>query len=375
MTDTDILEAISPRPEVLKAPFVPHGAPDFQELDTLGYAPNDVIDFSVNGNPYGPPPGVRQALHDVPLHRYPDRESLAFRRAVSARLSVPLDRILVGNGTAELIWLIALTFVRPGDRALVLGPTFGEYARAVTLMGGRVKAWRARHEDGFAIPPARIDQLLCQVRPRLLFLCNPNNPTGTTIPDDVIAAWANAHPNTLFVIDEAYHAFADRGSTGRDGALHSTAGLGAPNAVTLRSMTKDYALAALRLGYLLACEEVTGTIARVRPPWNVNAMAQAAGIAALQHTDYVAECVSRLHEHKQRLIAEIAALGLDPLRSNTHFFLVEVGDASACRRALLAQRVQVRDCTSFGLPAYIRVATLRPGQNAQLITALRGIPA
>jgi len=375
MTDADILEAISPRPEVLEAPLVPHGAPDFQELETLGYAPDDVIDFSVNGNPYGPPPGVRQSLHDVPLHRYPDQESLAFRRAVSARLSVPLDRILVGNGTAELIWLIALTFVRPGDRALVLAPTFGEYARAATLMGGGVKAWRARHEDDFAIPPARIDQLLCEVRPRLLFLCNPNNPTGTTILDDVIAAWADAHPHTLFVIDEAYHAFADRGHAHRARGLHSTAGLGAHNVLTLRSMTKDYALAGLRLGYLVAREEVTAAIASVRPPWNVNAMAQAAGIAALQQTDYVSECISTLHEHKSKLVTEIAALGLNPVPSNTHFFLVRVGDAAAYRRALLAHRIQVRDCASFGLPAYIRVATLQPTENAQLIEALRGIVA
>ena len=373
MTSADIKNAISPRPEVMKAPHVPHGAPDFGELESLGYEPDDVIDFSVNGNPYGPPPGMREALRDVPLNRYPDREALAFRRALSAQLNVPRERILVGNGTAELIWLIALTFVRHDDRAMVLEPTFGEYARAVALMGGRVKTWRARPEDKFLVQPAEVEHHLRQFRPRLLFICNPNNPTGAAVPTGTIAAWADAFPNTLFVVDEAYQAFADRGDAHRARSLHSTAGVGAQNVLTLRSMTKDYALAGLRLGYLVAREEVTGAIARVRPPWNVNAMAQAAGIAALQQTDYVSECISSLHEHKSTLVTEIAALGLVPVPSNTHFFLVRVGDAGAYRRALLAQRIQVRDCASFGLPAHIRVATLQPAENARLIEALREI--
>jgi len=373
MKNTETTDRVAPRPEVLDAPAVPHGAPDYAELETLGLQPEEVIDFSVNGNPYGPPPGVREALESVPLARYPDRESLAFRRAVSSRLDVPPERILVGNGTAELIWLIALTFVRSGDHALVLEPTFGEYARAVSLMGGQVTTWRARPNDGFSVQPEEIRHQLDHLRPRLVFLCNPNNPTGAAVPSSTIAAWAEAFPDTLFVVDEAYHTFADRGDAEKARELSSAAGLAAPNVVTLRSMTKDYALAGLRLGYLVAREEVADAIARVRPPWNVNAMAQAAGVAALRHANYVSQCVARLHEHKISLVTEVAAMGLEPAPSRTHFFLIRVGDAAAYRRALLARRIQVRDCASFGLPAYVRVATLRPPENAQLIEALRDI--
>jgi histidinol-phosphate/aromatic aminotransferase/cobyric acid decarboxylase-like protein len=104
-------------------------------------------------------------------------------------------------------------------------------------------------------------------------------------------------------------------------------------------------------------------------------MAQAAGVAALEHADYVSECVRHLHEHKASLVREIAALGLEPVPSKTHFFLIRVGDAAAYRRRLLARRIQVRDCASFGLPAYVRIATLRPTENARLVEALRGIAA
>lgn len=364
---------ISPRPEVLDAPSVPHGAADYEELEAWGFTPEDVLDFSVNGNPYGPPPGVREALQDVPLERYPDREALALRRVLAEHHDVPLDAILAGNGTAELIWLIALAFVRPGDRVLVLEPTFGEYARAVSLMGAKVETWRAKAEGNFSIPPAQLARRLEQSQPRLVFLCNPNNPTGAAVPTAVIGTWANASPQTLFIVDEAYISFASPHNPSSEPPLRSTSTLGADNIVTLRSMTKDYALAGLRLGYTIADPEIAGALARVRPPWNVNAMAQAAGVTALDAEDYVKDCTTRLTKAKIELVASMKELGLDPRPSATHFFLVPVDDAATFRRELLARRIQVRDCTSFGLPQHVRIATLRPEQNALLLSALRQV--
>lgn len=351
-----------PRPELLQVADVVHGALDFVELEHLGLAPEDVLDFSVNGNPYGPSPDVWKSLAQVSLERYPDREALALRRVLADTLDVPVEAILVGNGSAELLWLAALAFLRPGDPVLIVGPTFGEYARAAVLMGAQPQFWTALPEEAFAIRPASILQSLQALKPRLMFLCNPNNPTGTYLAPDAIATWARTLPQTLFVVDEAYLHFTC-------GAV-SVLGTQAANILVLRSMTKAHALAGVRLGYAVGYPQVISTLARVRPPWNVNALAQAAGIAALQDQAHLAQSLQQLTHAKAALVHSLRALGLALVPSTTHFFLIRVGDATALRRALLRHGILVRDCTSFGLPEYIRVATRRPEENARLAAAL-----
>jgi histidinol-phosphate aminotransferase len=356
---------LSPRPEVLATPFDQHGALDYRELEHAGLAPERVLDFSVNSNPYGPSPAVREALAGVPLDRYPDRESLALRRALSAFWQIPMEQILAANGTAELIWLVALAFVRSGDTVCVVGPTFGEYARAASLMGAQVKTWTAAAEAGFAIDTTQVDRVLAGARPRLVFLCNPNNPTGALAPPEAIQTWTTAHPDTLFVVDEAYIQFVD--------GLSSAANLRAENVLVLRSMTKDYALAGLRLGYALGSGAVVDALARVRPPWSVNALAQAAGVAALQDKDHLCQSMHKLRQAKRTLVNRLRALGLPPVPSATRYFLVRVGDGGAFRLSLVAKQILVRDCASFGLPEYVRIATRTPAENDVLLAAIRAV--
>lgn len=344
---------------------VAHGAPDYAELERLGLDPEGVLDFSVNSNPYGPSPAVREAVARVPLDCYPDREALALRRALAERLDVLPARIVVGNGTAELIWLVAFAFLQPMDRVLVAGPTFGEYCRAASLMGAQVQTWIARPEQEFATDPEEVEQRIRETRPRMVFVCNPNNPTGTIVPPEAMAAWAYAYPGTLFVIDEAYLAFAP--------GLKSALSLGADNILVLRSMTKDYALAGLRLGYAVGHGPIIAALSRVRPAWNVNALAQAAGLAALGDEAHRRQSLQALAQAREELVTGMAELGLPPLPSATHFFLVRVEDGAAFRRTLLRQGILVRDCASFGLPAYVRIATRRPEENARLLEAIRTI--
>jgi L-threonine-O-3-phosphate decarboxylase len=358
-------QVLSPRPEVMAIPPVHHGALDYTELEQLGLAPEAVLDFSVNSNPYGPSPRVSEVLARVPLDRYPDRESLALRRALASRLNLSPTQILVGNGTAELLWLVALAFLRPEDRGLVIGPTFGEYRRAAALMGARVETWTAPPEREFAVNPEEVDQCLQETEPRLVFVCNPNNPTGSVLPLETMAAWADAHPQTLFVVDEAYLAFAC--------GLGSALTLDRDNILVLRSMTKDYALAGLRLGYAVGHGWMIAALSRVRPAWNVNALAQAAGLAALGDEAHRQQSLQALAQAREELVAGLAESGLPPLPSATHFFLVRVGDGSAFRQTLLQQGILVRDCASFGLPAYVRIATRRPEENARLLEAIRAI--
>ncbi|PWH15319.1 MAG: aspartate aminotransferase, partial [Ardenticatenia bacterium] len=170
-----------PRPEVYFASPVYHGGLDYVELEALQLIPEEVLDFSVNSNPFGPSPCVRQALASIPLDRYPDREALALRRVLAERLHVTPEHIVVSNGAAELFWLIAMAYLSVGDVVLVLSPTFGEYARVAHMQGARVHLWTARAEDGFVIAEEEVSHLLKQLRPRLLFICNPNNPTGTIL--------------------------------------------------------------------------------------------------------------------------------------------------------------------------------------------------
>jgi L-threonine-O-3-phosphate decarboxylase len=351
-----------PRREIVGLPVAVHGGLDFAELQALALRPEDVLDFSANINPYGPSPTIREAMTTVPLDRYPDRNCLELCMALAESLDVTPEQILPGNGAAELIWLVALAFVRPSSRVLVLGPTFCEYARVAELMGGRVATFQAREDTDFVPQLGKVAADLKSLRPRLVFLCNPNNPTGAILPSAAIARWARQQPETLFVVDEAYLPFAD-GST-------SVLALAQDNVLVLRSMTKDFGLAGLRLGYAVGATRLITLLRRVQPPWSVNALAQVAGVAALRDLAHCQRGLERVAQAKRQLVMGLTRLGLRPFPSATHFALVPVGDGSAMRQTLLRRGLLVRDCASFGLPACIRISTRRPEENQRLLAAL-----
>lgn len=339
-----------------------HGALDFAELEQLGLDPNDVLDFSVNSNPYGPSPLILAALRFVPVERYPDRESIALRRALCERLDVAPDHILVGNGTAELIQLAAFAFLQKGDHALIVEPTFGEYERSVRLMDAHVHRWRAVSRNGFIPLPAEIRRRLHQRKMRLVFICNPNNPTGQVLPSEVLGEWADEFPETSFLVDEAYLTFVKR--------MKSALSLERKNMLVLRSMTKDYAIAGVRLGYAVGEKAMIEAMKNFRPTWNVNALAQAAGLAALQSENYLLETLAKLRREKEVLILGLKKLGYEPVSSQTNYFLLPVGDGAGFREKLLRRGILVRDCASFGLPSYVRIATRTPEENMRLIETL-----
>lgn len=340
-----------------------HGALDFVELEQLGLDPNEVLDFSVNSNPYGPPPLVLETIRSTPVDRYPDRESIALRRALSERLDVSPEQILVGNGTAELIQLAAFAFLQEGDHALVVEPTFGEYERSVRLRGANVHRWRAVSKNGFVPSVENIHKRLHQRKMQVAFICNPNNPTGQVIPQEMLGEWADMFPETLFLVDEAYIAFVD--------GMKSAISLKRKNILTLRSMTKEYAIAGLRLGYAVGNEAAMNEIENFRPAWNVNALAQAAGLAALHSERYVLETLAKLWREKDALILGLQKLGYEPVPSNTNYFLLSVGSGAQFREKLLRQSILVRDCASFGLPSYVRIATRTRKENTRLLKTLQ----
>lgn len=351
------------RPEIAGIPPASHGALDFHELEQAGLHPDDVLDFSVNSNPFGPSPFVREAIKNTPLDRYPDRECLALRRALANRLGVSTGQIVAGNGTAELIWLAAFAFLKAGDNALILAPTFGEYERAAGLMSALPIKWVARPESGFAFDIAEVSQMLATHKYQAVFLCNPNNPTGQVLSVETICGWADNNPNTLYFVDEAYLSFVP----GQKSSIPITL----PNILVLRSMTKDYALAGLRLGYAVGNERLIQALAATRPAWNVNSLAQAAGLAALMDESYYQITLDQLREEKIFLWDGFISLGFTPVPSHTHFFLLPVKNAARFKQGLLSRGILVRDCTSFGLPGFVRISTRTREQNQRLLDCLR----
>jgi histidinol-phosphate aminotransferase len=359
---------IDPRPEVAALPRVVHGAVKDSELRLLakaGVRPDEVVDFSVNSNPLGPSPRVREALAGIDVARYPDDDASDLRAALAQRFGVSPEQVLVANGSAELIWLVCLAYVRPGDTVAIFGPTFGEYERAARLAGGRVITFSAPREDAFRIAVPQALAWLRTANARIAFICNPNNPTGTYLEPAVIAALVDANPETLFIIDEAYAAFL-RPEAGLDALLHE---INRGNVLLMRSMTKDYAIAGLRLGYALAAAEVIDALARAKPPWSVSRPALSAGLASLDDEAHLRRSQLSAAEAVTFLQAELRRLGVTVHETRTNFLLAEVGDAARMRSALLREGLVVRDCTSFGLPTCIRIAARPLDECRRLVSA------
>lgn len=356
---------VSPRSEVAALTEAVHGAIDAAELAALGIDPRTVLDFSASISPFGPSPRVVEALQHAAIDAYPDRECTPLRRALAMHLGVPGDCILAGSGSSELLYLVALGYLRPDDTVHVVDPTYSEYARVAKLMGARVVACGATAADDFALPAAAIRAELDSHRPRAVFLCHPNNPTGTCLDESELHTWLDAFPQSLFVVDEAYIEFAPASKQLVDPRRD--------NLVVLRSLTKAHGLAGLRVGYAVAHPEIIRILTRVRPPWSVSSAAQAAGAAAVADVEFVQQTVKALLAEKDRLVAELRALGLATVPSAAHYFLVRVSSATDIRRQLLAQGLLVRDCTSFGLSEYIRISPRTRAENDTLIAAFSAL--
>jgi histidinol-phosphate aminotransferase/threonine-phosphate decarboxylase len=338
------------------------------ELARLGLAPEDVLDVSVNVNPYGPCRSVIDAIRAAPIERYPDPTATPARAALARWLNVPNDRVVVGNGAVDLLWSIARCLVRPGDAVLVVEPAFSELRTAATRAGAFIVEHRLRPRDDFALDPTALDAALRVAKPRLAYVCTPANPTGARTPIEPIAGLAGDHPGTTFIVDLS---FSSLSAQHRDDVVHAS-----DRIVWLRSLTKDLALAGLRVGFAVAPRELAASIESNRPPWSVNALAQAAAIAATtpEAQAFVADTRGRLLEDRARLETALRGLGLRTHPSETIYTLVNLGPerrATALRDAMLARHaVLVRDATSFGLPHHVRLGARPPAQEARLLRAL-----
>jgi len=358
-----------PRPELRHLKAVQHGAVVPRDLKAAGHDPAGVLDFSTNINPFGPSPAVKKALAELDPAPYPDRHADAISEAIAEQYSVTRQYVLVGSGASELIWLIALAYADRDRRVAVLSPTYGEYAHACRVMGAAVVEIWADEANGYAFDTALANSL-ANSRPDIVFVCNPNNPTGRLLDAESLLRLRAAAPDALWVIDEAYRSFV-RTPPALENWLDEAAGT---RVLLLRSLTKEHALAGLRLGYLLGSPETLTPLSVAQPPWSVSTAAQVAGLAALQDAEHLKHTIAATRSLGAKLCADLRALGLEVLPTDTHYALVNVGDSLAFARSLLERHILVRSGASFGLPAYIRIAPRPAVDNERLLEAIASLP-
>ena len=327
------------------------------------------IDFSVNVSPFGMTEAVRQAaiLGVEESVRYPDPAQGRLRAALAAHHGMPAERIVAGNGAAELIYAVCAAF-RPG-KALVCGPTFGEYEAAVCAFGGQAVRFTACREEGYRMTERLLAEVERQEGLDMVFLCNPNNPTGRLADPALLRdlAYLCRGRGILLIVDECFLEMTEPG----EGASCLDLQAQCPGILILRAFTKLYAMPGLRLGYLLTADVQTADRVRgVLPPWNVSWPAQRAGLAALGEQEKTRRTVEALLAERKWLGEELAGLGLSVWPSDTTFLLFE-GPKDLQERCL-ADGIYIRDGASFpGLSAGTwRIGVRRREENLELLRTI-----
>ena len=346
----------------------PPGKPIEEVVRELGISGS--IKLASNENPLGPSPRAMAAVADAlrTVHLYPDGSAFYLRRRLAERHGVSPDDILVGNGSNEIIELIVRTFLRPRDEAVMADQAFVIYRMVVQAVAAtpRVIPLRNFTHDLEAIAEA------VTPRTRLIFLANPNNPTGTIFRRAAWEAFLRALPprQLLVVADDAYADYVEDPEYPDTIALR---GDGNVPVVTLRTFSKLYGLAGLRIGYAVAPAPVIEAMQRIRQPFNVNALALVGALAALDDVEHVQRTLAVNREGMRVLTEAFRRLELPFVPSAANFILLRVGQGLAVYEALLRQGVIVRPMDGYGLPEYLRVTIGLPEENARLIEALETV--
>ncbi|HOA45728.1 MAG TPA: histidinol-phosphate transaminase [Deltaproteobacteria bacterium] len=324
------------------------------------------IKLASNENPLGPSPKALAAMHSAcgDAHLYPDPDSLALRVAAARFFGSTPDRIVAGNGSDEIIDLVCRAYLRPGDEVVIPACTFSYYGIAARACGAVVTHAPMRE---LRIDVTGIVESLGG-ETRIVFVANPNNPTGTCLVRDEVLELMNRVPrDVLVVMDEAYGAFT------RTPEFTSCVGLVGenPNLVTVHTLSKSHGLAGMRVGFGIAPRPVLENMLRIKPPFNVNHLAQKAGEAALDDKDFLRRTLKITWDGLDMLYASFDRLGLPYVPSQTNFVTVHIGEhALRVYETLLRKGIITRSMASFGLEEYIRVSVGTPGENDAFVAAL-----
>jgi len=346
------------------------GKPIAEVAREFGLDEASIVKLASNENPFGIPESSKAAMAKAAaeLGRYPDANGFELKAALAARYDVPADWITLGNGSNDILEIAAHAFVQQGEAVVFSQYSFAVYALATQGVGARaivVPAVKYGHD---------LDAMAAAIDPdtRLVYVANPNNPTGTFIGAEAIEAFLNKVPsNVVVVLDEAYNEY-----LAPEYQFESANWVRKyPNLVVSRTFSKAYGLAGLRVGFAIAQPAVTDLMNRIRQPFNVNSLAQAAAIAALNDKEFLAKGAENNAQGYKQLTAAFDELGLEYVPSFGNFVLVRVGDddgaGARVNLSLLQQGVIVRPVGAYGLPQWLRISIGLPQENAAFIEALK----
>jgi histidinol-phosphate aminotransferase len=330
---------------------------------------SDSIKLASNENPLGPSPLAIEAMMEKmkTLNRYPDGSGFYLKSKLSAKFGLPPSQIIIGNGSNELIELTIRTFLNSGDEVIQPFPTFLVYGKIVTGAGGKMVS--------IPLSDFKIDleamQAAVTPKTKVIFINNPNNPTGSALSKAEMVSFLKTIPRDIVVVlDEAYIEFVSdpRVAQGLDLLADY------PLIIVLRTFSKLYGLAGLRIGYGFASDQIIDYMNRVRQPFNANALAQVAAAAALDDTEFVSRTLDVVRDGLSYLQSQINDLGLEHVPTQTNFFLIRVpGGAKKTYELMLREGVIIRAMDSYGLGDFIRVNVGLPEENERFIKTLRKV--
>ncbi len=340
------------------------GKPIDEVARELGLEPGEIVKIASNENPLGPSPKAKAAMIAAidQAHIYPDGGGWRLREAISTKFGVGMKNVILGNGSNEIIEFIGHAFLKPGDEVVTAEHAFVVYKLMATLFGATTVEVP---DPGFTHD---LGAMAAAITPRTkeVFVANPNNPTGTLVPQAELDRFMDkVPPHVVVVFDEAYYEFLEEPTDTLKYVRE-----GRPNVIVLRTFSKIQGLAGLRIGYGIGSEEVVSILQKTRQPFNANAIAQAGAIAGLADDEHQERTRRLTWEGRDVLQAAFARLGLEYVPTHANFILVKTGNGSALFQAMLRKGVIVRDMTSYKLPEWIRVSIGTAAENAKFLRVL-----
>lgn len=344
-------------------PYSP-GKPIDEVKRELGLS--EVYKLASNENPLGPPESAVDAMKLAAgkVSLYPDADAYELRAALAKYHDVKMNQIIFGDGSNELLKLLSLAFLEPGDEIIMPKPSFGEYARTAMVCGATAKAIPLT-EDYVVDLPAMVGAIGSKTK--MIYICNPNNPTGTVVDKRLLKQLMHRMDDIIVVMDEAYFEFVNDENSPDGVAFFKEY----PNVVALRTFSKAYGLAGLRVGYGICNEYIAAAINKVREPFNVNSLAQVAALAALNDKEYLRKSVEYNAVEREFLYTELKKRGFQVVPSQTNFMLFDVvRDCVDVFRGLLRKGIIVRSADIFGYPTKIRLSVGLRKENEAFLKAL-----
>jgi len=339
------------------------GKPIEETARELGVDPSTIVKLASNENPLGPSPKVLEAMRATldDAHLYPDGSVFYLRKAIAAKLAVAPESVILGNGSNEVIEFLGHAFLNPRDEVITCQYAFIVYKLLATAFG--VRTIETPTPDYQQDLDATLDSVTSKTR--LIFIPNPNNPTGTLICQRAIDSFMSRVPDSVVVVfDEAYFEFLDDPP---DTLRFVRAGR---NVAVLRTFSKIHGLAGLRIGYAVAPPEITEVLHKTRQPFNVNSIAQAGAIAALADDEHLRETRRVIDEGRAYLQEQFADMRIPFVPAAANFVMANVGDGCAVFQKLLQQKIIVRPLKGYGLPEWVRISVGTMEENKKLVAAL-----